>query len=677
MSAKARGRGFCGGRGVAVAVLLTSVGASTGCDSARPDAPAALATPGRAPPPRRAPAARPTPPLVVPDLRPATPPQGEPAPADPGLPDLPATPGAGPLAALPELPPAWGLDVPEAVAPEYGRRVVAAEVRALAYDAATDTLLAFDRTGGLRAQASRGTWRSLDAAFGAGVERVESAGRTLLVCAGAAAPARWSLDAGGHFAEADFTCGEAGRRTATLVDGQVYALLSPDTLGIGPVGGPIAEVRALPAPARSVAALPPVVLVFGDAGAWRSADAGAHFSPVDWPADAPLVREALFLAKARVVAVGDAPAPRGAGLVLSDDEGRAFHAADVPRHTEHLAAVAAVDNHVLAVPEAAGQAVYSANDAGRFDLLPDALAPRAAVVAGRNGFLTGDATRGVRGLAGATAPPLDAVPLRSVVFPHPRVGFAVDAVGRLRTSLDAGLTWRVLVDAGPGVAPGWRGLARLDADYGLLLGGAEGLFAFDARRRVMRAVDAGCRVTRLEPLGLGRALAQCADDTLRFWDADTAVRLPAPEMPLGAVAAGEGGRPAALSADGRTLLQWGADTRWGRRALPSGVTAVDLDAVGEALTLLLADGARWTLSRFDGAFHAAGGPLGEGRRARCLVALPGGAAVLSSEDDILLLDGEGNRRMLGLAPDAEGLVSNGAGTWIALQAQATTLLVPR
>jgi hypothetical protein len=595
----------------------------------------------------------------------------------PGLPDLPAPPGSGPLSALPELPPAWAPDVPEALAPAYTRRVVAAEVRALAYDAPTDTLLAFDRTGGLRAQASRGPWRSLDATFGAGVERVESGGRTLLVCAGDGAPARWSVDAGGHFAEADFTCGEAGRRTATLVDGRVYALSSPDTLGVGPAGGPLLEVRALPEPARSLAVLPPVVLVFGASGAWRSGDDGAHFSPVDWPADAPVVREAMFLAKARVVAVGDAPAARGAGLVLSDDEGRSFHATDLPRHTEHLAAVAAIDTHVLAVPEASGQAVYSANDAGRFGLLPEGLAPRAAVVAGRNGFLTGDATRGVRGLAGATAPPLDAVPLRSVVFPHPRVGFAVDAVGRLRTSLDAGLTWRVLVDAGPGADPGWRGVARMDADYGLLLGGADGLFAFDARRRVMRPLDIDCDVTRLESLGARGALAQCADGTLRFSAGDTLVRLPAPGAPLGRVAAGEGGRPAALSVDGRTLLQWGADARWGRRTLPSGVEAVDLDAVGEALTLLLADGARWTLSRFDGAFHAAGRPLGEGRRARCFAALPGGAAVLSSEDDILLLDAEGNRRMLGLAPDAEGLVSNGAGTWIALQAQATTLLVPR
>lgn len=677
MSAKARGRGICGGRGVVATALLASLGASTACDSARPDAPAALATPGHLPPPRRPTAPRPTAPVTVPDLRPAPGPVDTPVPADPGLPDVPAPQGAGPLAALPDLPPAWSPEVPEALAPAYTRRVVAAEVRALAYEGGTDTLLAFDRTGGLRAQASRGPWRSLDAALGAGVERVESAGRTLLVCAGAAAPARWSVDAGGHFVEADFTCGEAGRRTAALVDGRVHVLLSPDTLGIGPAGGPVAEVRALPAPARSLAVLPPVVLVFGDAGAWRSGDDGAHFSPVDWPADAPAVREAMFLAKARVVAVGDAPAPRGAGLVLSDDEGRSFHAADLPRHTEHLTAVAAVDTHVLAVPEATGQAVYSANDAGRFDLLPDALSPRSAVVAGRNGFLAGDATRGVRGLAGATAPPLDIVPLRSVVFPHPRVGFAVDAAGRLRTSLDAGLTWRGLVDAGPGAETAWRGLARIDADYGLLLGGANGLFAFDARRRVMRALDPDCDVTRLDALAPGRALARCADGTLRVFTGEAGARLPAPDAPLGRVAAGEGGRPAALAADGRTLFQWGADARWGRRALPSGVEAVDLDAVGEALTLLLADGARWTLSRFDGAFHAAGPPLGQGRRARCFAALPGGAAVLSSEDDILLLDAEGNRRMLGLAPDAEGLVSNGAGTWIALQAQATTLLVPR
>jgi hypothetical protein len=675
MSAKARGREIFGGRGVASVSFLLGLSACVGCDAGRPQTPAALAIPGRAPPSRRPPAPKPVVSVPVPDLRPS--PDPTPEPGAPGLPELPPAPGAGPLTALPELPPAWAPDLPEAMAPAYTRRVVAAEVQALAFDASTDTLLAFDRTGGLRAQSSRGPWRSLDAAFGTGVERVEAAGRTLLVCAGPGAPARWSHDAGEHFAEADFTCGDGGRRTAALVDGQVYALLSPDTLGIGLAGGPVTSVRPLPGPARSLAVLPPVVLVFGEAGVWRSEDEGAHFAAVAWPAEGPTVHEALFLAKARVVAVGDASTPRGASLVLSDDEGRTFHAADLPRHTAHLAAVAAIDTHVLAVPRAAGEAVYSADDTGRFDLLPSGLEPRTAVVAGRNGFLAGHAVSGVRGVAGATAPPLDAVPLRSVAFPHPRVGFAVDAVGRLRTSLDAGLTWRVIVDSGRGAENGWRGLARLDADYGLLLGGRDGLFAFDGRRRIMRALDADCAVTRLDALGARSALARCADETLRFWTGEALVHLPSADAPLGRVTAGEGGRPAALSVDGRTLLQWGADARWLRRDLPSGVEAVDVDAVGEALTLLLADGARWTLSRFDGAFHAAGPPLGEGRRPRCFAALPGGAALVSSEDDILFLDAEGNRRMLGLAPDAEGLVSNGTGTWIALQAQATTLLVPR
>ena len=62
--------------------------------------------------------------------------------------------------------------------------------------------------------------------------------------------------------------------------------------------------------------------------------------------------------------------------------------------------------------------------------------------------------------------------------------------------------------------------------------------------------------------------------------------------------------------------------------------------------------------------------------ARVFAPMPGGAAVVSVEDDILYLDTRGETRMMATAPGAEGLIPTGDGTWIVLQATATTVLLP-
>ena len=600
--------------------------------------------------------------------------------------------GPGPLAALPELPDAWPAGMTPVVAAEYGRSVAGAPVRALAFDPRGDLLLAFDVQGGLRRRAGQGAWRVLPAPLPPGVERIEAAGPVLLACSGDHQVARWSRDSGAHFADAGFTCGEGGRRTATLVDGKVYVLLGPESLGIGPVGGGSLEVRPLPAPGQALAVLPPRILVFGsEVGppggsslgpgyAWRSEDDGQTFAPAEWPVDGPAVREAHFLAKAHVVAVGDAPPERGgAGLAVSLDGGRRFETPDLPRHTEHLASLASLDARVVAVPDGAGEAVASEDDAATFDLLPGGLAPRDTVVAVHDGFVAGAADRGVVGFGGVTVAPLDVTPLRAAVFPHPRVGFGVDAAGRVRISRDGGSSWPTLTT--PGLVA--TGLARLDADYGLVLGTDRGLFRYDGRTQALRPLDPTCGAATILPIGSTRlqaapsAVARCDDGGWRWLHDFGSERLEPPGVEVRAVASGDGGRPAALSADGHTLLQLDAASVWHSRAVPAAAAAIDLGGTTDGLTLLFADGQRGTLTRFEGAFHRRPGGLGPGVQALGLVPLPGGAALVSSDQDVLHVDAIGQWRTLAAAPGALGLVPTGDGAWLVLQSQASTLLFPR
>jgi hypothetical protein len=677
-----------GGRRGATAILGLAV-ASGGCGDAEVRPPVPLAVPGRAPTPRPPADETPSPPARGPDAwpRPAV---GH---ATPTPPDAPAWPALGPGAptpdvALPVVPTAWPRTAPP-VAPGDGaprRWLHGARPVALAFDDAANLLVVYDAEGGRRTQQGRGAFSRAAGVLSPGVLRVETASRVHLACAGDAAPAAWSLDAGETFTPAAFTCGQAGRRTAALVDGRVFALLSPDTLGIGRPGDPTLAPRSLPGPATAIAALPPAVLVFGDGAAWRSEDEGATFSAVVLPPDAPQVREALYLAKARVVAVGDAPAGlRAPGIMVSDDAGRRFSVpTGLPRHTEALGAVASHDAHLLAVPVDPGEALYSDDD-GRTLRLPRGDAGWVgAVVAARGGFVALRASPAlgfsldVAGLGGVAPPALDAVPLRDVAFPHPRVGLGVDAAGRLVRSVDGGRMWTPVAGAPP---TGLRSLARADDDYGLYLAGDDGVFFSPAPGAPALRLGADCRGARLTPLADGSVAAACTGGGwVRLHGPDALETLGAPPDagPAAALLPAESGALVVLAAEGTSLHLGRAGQPWQTRGVPvpAGRRITALGTDGGALVAVLDDGRAWVLSRFDGAWQARSAAPGSDGVQSGLV-LPGGALVLATAQGVVRVDRAGQTTPLAPTTDVEGLRATGDGALILLGRAATTVLTPR
>lgn len=670
------------------AVMIGLAGALGACDDASVRPPTPVALPGHAPTPR------PPGPETPPGAGPSALPRPGPAPTGPVAPgagaDWPSVPTAGPDVALPVLPPAWPRGLP-AVAPAGPavRTVHGAAPVALAFDGLHlgDALVVYDAEGGRRTQTGRLPFTRANAVLGSGVLRVETAGRVHLACAGEAAPAAWSLDAGETFAPAAFTCGHGARRTAALADGRVFALLSDDTLGLGRSGDAVLTPRALPGRVEAIAVLPPVVLLFGDGVAWRSEDDGETFVPVDRPADGPRVREALFLAKARVVAVGDAPGgPRGPGVMVSEDGGRRFVVpTELPRHTGALAAVASHDAHLLAVPVNPGEAVYSDDD-GRTLRLPRGPAGWVgAVVAARGGFvaLRAAPTLGfaadVAGLGGVTLPAIDAVPLRDAVFPHPRLGLAVDAAGRLLRSMDGGHTWGRVAGS---VVPDLRGLARADDAYGLWLATAEGLAVAQSPGAASRRIARPCPEARLNPLADGSVAAACADGSWLRLRAPDDIEALGPAPGGGSIAAAmpaDGGALVVLEADGTHLALGRAGQPWRRRAVPvpEGRRAVALATDGGALLVVLDDGRRWVLSRFDGAFQARGSALAAGEGVRAALALRGGEMLFATTAGVLRVDGEGRTTRIAPTTDVTALRTTGDGGLVALGPNATTVLTPR
>jgi hypothetical protein len=558
---------------------------------------------------------------------------------------------------------------------------------ALAYVPRRDALVLYDVAGGRRTQTGRAPWTPAVARLPPGITRLEAAGDVHLACAGDAAPAAWSDDAGETFVPAAFTCGQDGRRTTALVDGRAFVLLGPDTLGVGRPGGGELEPRVLPGPVSALAALPPTLLLFGDGVAWRSEDDGATFAPVSLPAGAPRVREALFLAKARVVAVGDAPdGLRGPALMISDDAGRRFaFPPGLPRHSGALAAVATLDAHLLAVPASPGEGLYSDDDARTFRLPLGTAGWTTAVTAARGGFVALRAPvpaglpADVAGLGGVAPPQLDAAPLRDVAFPHPRFGLGIDAGGRLLRSSDGGRSWTSVGGATP---RGLTGLARADDGYGLWLAAPEAVAFAPAPGGPARGIGVPCSGAVLRALSDGSTAARCSDGT---W-----LRLRGPEaIEAFAAAPGTGQAAALLPADEDALVVLGRDGLrlsaahaggpWRTRTvpLPAGRHLVSIWTEGGALVALADDGRRWVLSRFDGALRALGaapevmGPVVTG------LGLAGGEMVVATTTGILRVDAAGQWAELAPTTGVTTLRATGDGGLVALGDGATTVLTPR
>ena len=654
-----------------IAVGLAALMFAGACDGPGP-APAALATA----PPVSVRRARPTPPVDT-DAHPGDVTLG-------GGPRLPESPDPAPLAAGEHFPPAWPADVGGVLSPSYDRHILGgAPLVGLGWDAVTDTLLAVDTGGGLHMQRAARPWTHPTTTLDPGVTWAEIAGSKVLACAGSSAPARLSLDGGATFHSLAFTCGEGGRRTAAFSGDTLHVLVSPDTLGRVSLPRFAMETRPLPVSnATALAADGTRLAVFAPGRAFFSVDAGESFAESPFPSDGPDVRDAAFLPKGRVVALGDAApgSAEAASLVLANRAEDGFFAPpDLPRHGGRLGRLAVSAAHVLAVPESRGDALFSVDGGQTFTLAPAGAAWQAVAGPARGGFAAGVPIGSVGGLDGAAVVSLPIDRLRGAVFLHPRLALAVDARGDLLESTDRGRNFRPLAWAH---GLGLTHIARLDDAYALALGGASGLWIQPRLDAPARRLDAGCapRFLRSAPEA-GRGVAGCADGTLRLFSSvavSAPLRAPAPTQ------TGDfqtDGTLVLLGADGRRLFTPTDRGGWRARTVgaPTDSPLVDLRADVGGLRLLRVDGATIRLTRFDGAPILAGVSLpawaGE---ARSVLPLSGGGELVLSSTALYANDAgasQGAVLLAGLA-DASGVALSADGTLLVFTASATTVLAP-
>jgi len=389
------------------------------------------------------------------------------------------------------------------IAPRLMARVVAAEaVVGVGYAEATDRLIVVDALAGITTWRPGEAPRSVAALPMAVVTRVEFSGEQVVVCGGDASPAWASSDAGAHGLFLPVTCGEDGRRTLALVDGTYLSLADTRTLVRGETEGTGLESLALPFDgARGIAALGRLVLVFTSDAVWRSEDAGETFVRTDWPASAPLedVREALFVSKSVVIAVGRArPGGVGTPLATSRDGGKTWRfPTDLPRGSSALAAVASNESGRLRAVPLQGGGAFESTDLGRTWTLVGADEPGLRTIVGAfGGFVSGHPAEGLVALGTRATPPLLRVgaPWRDAVFTHPRIGVAVTREGHLQRTQDGGATWY----AGPaGRVVVADAVARTGQHGTLFVGRAGAWYSPDAGRRVVRVPEwpAECRAT--------------------------------------------------------------------------------------------------------------------------------------------------------------------------------------
>ena len=407
------------------------------------------------------------------------------------------------------------------IAPRLTARVVAAErVVGLGYAEATNRLIVVDSMGGITTWHPREAPRSVAALPMAVVTRAEFSGEQVVVCGGDASPAWASSDAGAHGLFLPVACGEDGRRTLALVDGAYLSLADTRTLLRGETDGDGVESFVLPFDgARGIAALGRLAVVFTPDAVWRSEDAGETFVRTEWPERAPLedVREAMFVSKSVVIAVGQArPGGAGTPIATSRDGGKTWRfPTDLPRGSSALAAVASSEGGRLRAVPLAGDGAFASVDLGRTWTLVGAAEPgRRTIVGAFGGFVSGHPDEGLVALGTRTPPPLLRVgaPWRDAVFTHPAVGVAVTRDGHLQRTLDGGATWFA---SGAGQVVVADAVART-GQHGALFVGPSGVWSSpDAGRRVVRMTDwpTDCRPTDVACAPeVARCVVACEED---------------------------------------------------------------------------------------------------------------------------------------------------------------------
>jgi len=563
------------------------------------------------------------------------------------------------------LPVAWEREAFDVVGERFHRRVVTT-TEVVGFGRLPDGLLVAGRGGGLFQIDAIGAPRPLRTPFER-VDRLVAGPTGALGCAGDG-PAFFSRD-GGAWTRLDFGC-----RAASMDGARSVVLRADGALRLGrlPVGP--ARLVAPPVDGRAVAVAGASVVVVGDGEAAWSLDGARHFERVPLPG-AVAVRDATFVGKSTVVAVGAAPLDEPS-ILVSRDAGRSWTLVErLPRGTDDLGAVAVnAVGLVVAVPRSAGGTVVVGQGAGPWAPLPVRAPVSGAALGLGEGFILG-AARGLLRSVGVSGPPplsLDG-PLWDVAVTHPRGAGGAGVDGGLYRTTDGGTSW--------GRVPGTAGIPFWDVEP---VGGhavvavGDGLF--------WRSEDAGGSWTQAPPPSSCRArwarlagplgLVGCEDgevlvsnDGGRSWEVGE--RLPAPLFPAVWLDTGR-----AVASDGAALqLTEDGGRSWRPLAPPAPV--VELAAGGDGVTLLTADGAVATTGDPRDGWRWVRGPAETVRAARAHRVLRGDVCALVGDAHLWIGAPGGPLRAVAPARGAHGFRVMGDGGLLVLGSSRTTRLEPR